>query len=186
MLYIIGGVPRSGKSILAHRLLKEKLIPYFPLDGLIGMLKNSAPEHGVAHEKDFVNKSEKAWKFNSTLFKYLLKTQDSYAVEGDCILPKHIFEIQEKYSEHIKCCFIGYCSILPEEKLNILRKFNMGEKDWTHKHEDEVLLGMIEEIIEHSAYLKKECEKYNIKFFDVSEDFKQSQEEAFKFLMSEN
>lgn len=183
MLYIIGGVARSGKSLLAKRILKEKQVPFFPLDGLVGMLQNSAPEHGVRHHIPFIEKIENTGKFGKPLFKYLLKTQESYTVEGDCIDPKDIAEIQEKYGEYIKCCFMGYCLLSAKEKLDLIRTFNMGEKDWTNKHEDEEMLEMLQRMIDHSVYLKSECEKYNIPFFDVSHDFQKTQDEAFDFLV---
>lgn len=184
MLYIIGGVSRSGKSLLAHKILKEKLVPFFPLDGLVGMLTHSAPEHGVRHQNDFVDKSEKTWKFSKELFKYLFKTQESYLVEGDCILPKQVAELQIKYSEKIKCCFLGYPSLTAKQKLELVRTFHRGEEDWTTKHNDEAMLEMIEAMIKYSRYMKEECEKYNIAFFDVSDDFEKTHIKAFEFLIS--
>jgi hypothetical protein len=186
MLYIIGGAARSGKSILVHRMLTEKLIPYFPLDGLVGMLKNSAPEHEVTHSLPFIEKSENTWKFSNSLLKYFIKTQEIYAVEGDCILPKHIAELQVKYSENIRCCFLGYCNVSSKQKLDLVRNFNRGEKDWTNKHDDDAMVVMIEKMIEYSIYLKEECKKYNIAFFDVSEDFEKAQDDAFEFLFDDN
>lgn len=185
MLYIIGGVSRSGKSLLVHKILQEKLIPFFPLDGLVGMLTHSAPEHGVKHQNDFVDKSEKTWKFSKELFKYFIATQESYAVEGDCILPKQVAELQVKYSERIRCCFMGYPSLTAQEKLDAVRRFHVGEKDWTHKHSDEAMLEMIEAMIVYSKHLQEECKTYNIPFFDVSEDFEKSQAEAYEFLVKE-
>lgn len=183
MLYIIGGVSRSGKSLLAHKILKEKSIPFFPLDGLVGMLTHSAPEHGVRHQNDFIDKSEKTWKFSKELFKYHFKTQESYLVEGDCILPKQIAELQEKYPENIKACFMGYSSLTAKQKLETVRIYNRGEEDWTNKHDDEAMLEMIEAMIIYSTYLKEECGKFNIPFFDVSENFEKVQAEAYEFLV---
>lgn len=183
MLYVIGGASRSGKSLLAHKILKEKLVPFFPLDGLVGMLTHSAPEHGVRHQNDFIDKSEKTWKFSKELFKYLLKTQDSYLVEGDCILPKQVAELQVKFPEQIKCSFLGYPSLTAEYKLDLVRTFHLGEKDWTRKHNDEAMFEMLESMIIYSKHLQEECRKYNIPFFDVSNDFEGVQSEAYDFLV---
>lgn len=183
MLYIIGGVSRSGKSLLAHKILNENHIPFFPLDGLVGMLTHSAPEHGVKHQNDFIDKSEKTWKFSKELFTYLFKTQESYVVEGDCILPKQVHELQTKYPEKIKCCFMGYPLLTAQEKLQLIRTFHLGERDWTRKHDDEAMLEMLESMISYSKHLKDECEKYTIPFFDVSEDFQNAQMEAYGYLI---
>jgi hypothetical protein len=184
MLYIIGGASRSGKSILAHNLLKDSWIPFFPLDGLVGMLKNSAPEYGVTHDLPFVQKSENTWKFGKPLLKYLILTQKDYTVEGDCILPKDVAELRDRYPEKVKACFLGYCKISTQQKLELVRTFNMGQFDWTLKHDDDAMLKMIESMIEYSIYLKEECKKYNIEFFDVSEDFEGVHLNAFNYLVS--
>ena len=183
MLYIIGGTSRSGKSLLARNILKEKLVPFFPLDGLTGMLKSAVPEHGIKHDMGFISKAEKTWKFNKSLFNHFIVTQESYTVEGDSILPLQVAKLKEKYFKNIKCCFLGYCTLSAKQKLDLVRTFHVGEKDWTHKHDDEAMLGMIEGMIQYSKYLKEECNKYNIAFFDVSEDFENTQTKAFEFLV---
>lgn len=38
MLYLLGGAPRTGKSIIARRFVAEKQIPYFCTDALITVL----------------------------------------------------------------------------------------------------------------------------------------------------
>ncbi len=149
------------------------------------MLTHSAPEHGVRHQNDFVDKSEKTWKFSKELLKYLLKTQESYLVEGDCILPKQISELKEKYSEQIRCCFLGYPSLTAQHKLDLVRTFHLGENDWTHKHDDEVLIEMLKAMIVYSKHLQEECEKYDIPFFDMSENFEEVQAAAYGFLVGE-
>ncbi|PIZ63414.1 hypothetical protein COY17_00665 [Candidatus Saccharibacteria bacterium CG_4_10_14_0_2_um_filter_52_9] len=42
MIYLIGGSAKVGKSKLAERLLRDRRIPYYPLDVFIEVLK----EHG--------------------------------------------------------------------------------------------------------------------------------------------
>jgi hypothetical protein len=182
MLYLIGGASRSGKSLLAQRLVKEKEVPYFPLDALIVMFASAAPELGVSHDLAFIEKSKKAWSFTEDLFKHFLDEEESYTIEGDCILPYQIHEFKNKYNKEIRCCFIGYTKLLPETKLKFVRDHNRGETDWTNKQTDNDMIGMIEQMIEYSKFLKEECAKYNIEFFDVSDDFTATQEKAFEYL----
>jgi hypothetical protein len=70
MLYVIGGAPRSGKSLLAKRILKEKQISYFPVDAITGTLSRVAPEYGINHDLPFTTKAEKIWKFVESLLEY--------------------------------------------------------------------------------------------------------------------
>ncbi|HEY1041576.1 MAG TPA: hypothetical protein VGE63_02530 [Candidatus Paceibacterota bacterium] len=184
MLYLIGGAPRSGKSLLAQRLLKEKQVSYFPTDALIGTLTFAAPEFNINHDLSFKEKSEKVWRFTEHLFNHFLHEEESYTVEGDCLLPSQISDFKNKHNKEIRCCFIGYTSLLPQEKLKYVRDFNRGETDWTNEQTDDILLEMIERMIEYSKFLKEECVKYNIEFFDISDDFIVTQQKAFQYLTS--
>jgi hypothetical protein len=47
MRYLLGGASRAGKSTLARRLLRERGVPYFPLDYLLLGLENGVPSLGV-------------------------------------------------------------------------------------------------------------------------------------------
>src|SRR5687768_16519079 len=38
MIYLIGGPPRGGKTILAHELAKKKSFPYFTLDHVTSVI----------------------------------------------------------------------------------------------------------------------------------------------------
>jgi hypothetical protein len=47
MLYLIGGAARAGKTILGHRLFRERSIPYFCVDYFVSALDQGAPELGI-------------------------------------------------------------------------------------------------------------------------------------------
>ncbi len=60
MLYILGGVARSGKSTISRRFVQEKAVPYFSTDALINALQG-AELLNIHHELPFVEKAEKIW-----------------------------------------------------------------------------------------------------------------------------
>ncbi|MDB5188406.1 MAG: hypothetical protein JWM92_4 [Candidatus Nomurabacteria bacterium] len=182
MLYLIGGAPRAGKSLLAQRMLVENQVPFFPLDALIGTLTFAAPEFDINHDLSFKIKSEKVWRFTEHLFNHFLYEEENYLVEGDCILPEQVVEFKKTHDKEIRCCFIGYTKLSAEEKLNFVRTYNRGDTDWTNEQTDEALLEMIEKMIEYSMFLQEECAKHGIMFFDVSDDFSTVQDEAFEYL----
>ena len=59
MLYIISGVPRSGKSILSKKLFTAKNISYFPIDALTSCLEESVPEIAILHKQSHAKEFEK-------------------------------------------------------------------------------------------------------------------------------
>jgi hypothetical protein len=181
MLYILGGAPRSGKTLLSRRMLAEKGIAHFPVDALVGMLAYAMPELEVHHSQEFIIKSEKVGKLTKHLFGFFVAQNEPYLLEGDAILPSQVNEFVLEHAD-TKACFTGYPEITPEQKLRDLREFGEGQKDWTNNESDEALLWMLERAIRFSAYLKKECSLYGIPFFDSSVDFKKAFNDAFAYL----
>lgn len=184
MLYVIGGTSRSGKTLLARRAVVEKQTPYFPLDALFGALTYGAPQLGVTYESSLLIRPIKIWPVAKHLLNVLLKEERGYLVEGDSILPSQINELTiEKHP--VRCCFLGYTEMTKDEKLALIRKYHQGDIDWTRGISDEKMLPMIDEMAQFSKYLRDECAKYKIKYFDVSHDFEGVHNMAFEYLFVE-
>jgi hypothetical protein len=181
MLYIIGGASRSGKTLLSRRFVSEKQIPYFPLDALFGALAHGAPEFKVKYESSFIERSEKLWKLSEHLFNFFAEEEKDYLMEGDTILPSQIHKLITE-GKSIKSCFLGYPTMTAEEKLAFVRNYHQGERDWTKNYSDEEMLLMINEMVEFSKVLQKQCEEYGIAFFDISHDFESAHNEVFDYL----
>jgi hypothetical protein len=113
-----------------------------------------------------------------------LEEENDYLIEGDCILPSKLSIFKKKNpSEEMKFCFLAYTNLSSDEKLDLVRQHHTGEKDWTHDHSDEAMTGMIDRMIEYSDFIKKECEKYSVQYFDVSHDFSEVHDRAFRYLL---
>jgi hypothetical protein len=181
MIYILGGASRSGKTLLSRRAVSEKGVPYFPLDALFGGLANGAPQLGVVYEQPFIERAEKMWPVAKPLLGFFLHEERDFLIEGDSILPSQVHELLEERSS-VKSCFIGYAELSKEEKLALVRTYHQGKVDWTKNISDEEMLDLVDQMIEFSKYLKAECEKYEIKYFDISHDFESPREQAFQYL----
>jgi len=181
MIYILGGASRSGKTQLTRRAVKEKGVPYFPLDALFLGLKKGAPELGVNHDNTFRERPLKMWPVVKPVVNFFAEEEDDFVIEGDSLLPSQVHELINE-GKSIRACFVGYVEINKEEKLSLVRKHHQGEKDWTKDIPDEQMIEMIDEMIEFSKYLKKECGKYDIAYFDISNDFEKTHQEIFKYL----
>ncbi|MEK7659734.1 MAG: hypothetical protein AAB343_00865 [Patescibacteria group bacterium] len=182
MLYIIGGTSRSGKTLLARLLLKEKHIPYFPLDAMIGVF-NALPEVDIDYDQPFIKRGEKSWRYIKPLFNYFHAEEENFLIEGDSLLPKYIAKFRDQHKNHVRTCFLGYTSLSSGDKLQLIRTFHRGNIDWTRHHSDESLISMIEHMITFSHYLQRECAKRKIPFFDISHDFKKVQKQIVTYLL---
>lgn len=181
MLYILGGAPRSGKSMIARRFVSEKQIPFFCIDFLITSLQE-IPSLGIKHGQPFISKSEKLWPFVKPLLVELIKESPNYLIEGDGILPIQIAELLKVYPDDVKVCFVGFSEISPQEKFKQVRSLGGNMDDWTKGYLDEKLMSIIENMVKFSEYLKEECSKYDISYFDSSSNFVEYLEEVFQYL----
>lgn len=180
---MLGGASRSGKTLLARRAVSEKQIPYFPLDALLGSLVYGAPQMGIRYEDSFTDRSNKLWPITKQMIKMLLNEEQSYLIEGDSILPAQVSELMAQQAS-VRSCFVGYGGLSGAEKLSLVRQHHRGEVDWTKEIPDKDLLPMIETMIDFSKYIKEECMRHKIEYFDISHDFQGSQDAAFQYLFA--
>ena len=184
MLYVIGGASRSGKTLLARRVVDEKRIPYFPLDALFGALANGAPELGVAYKDSLIERPAKMWPISKPLFNVFLEEEGDYVIEGDSILPSQLKELMAA-GKPVRGCFLGYTELSAEEKLALVRTHHQGDIDWTRGIPDEDMRGLVTEMIAFSKYLEAECAQHGIRYFDISHDFEGVRDQAFEYLFTD-
>lgn len=110
-------------------------------------------------------------KSNPDYINYVLsyyKYTNMYDVDYMKVVDTVDFEPKDccNFENSIVLCF-GYPNITKEEAVANWRKYDT-ELDWTKYKSDEKLLHYAESEIKNSRFLKKECQKYNIKFVDTS------------------
>lgn len=104
--------------------------------------------------------------------------EGEYLMIDTCHLyPEDIFKYNLKDTIIV---FLGHDSISAEEKLKEIRKYDTHA--WTNLKDDEYMLISTVMGIDYSKEAKIQCEKYNIKYFDTSYDFKNVMEEVKKYI----
>ena len=182
MLYVIGGAARAGKTLLAHRMLKERNIPYFCVDYFVSALDQGAPELGIAAESPNELRSRLLWPRIEPMLRNIVEVEPRYTVEGDALLPKGVAALSDAYPGCIRACFIGYAHTTPARKLAEIRAFGGGVYDWLQHHTDQYILDLCTEMIGFSRYVQQECSAYGLPYFDVSDDFRAGLEQAYAVL----
>ena len=181
MIYILGGASRSGKTLLSRRAVSEKGIPYFPLDALFGGLANGVPQLDIMYDQSFTERAEKIWPVAKPLLGFFFHEERDFLIEGDSILPVQVQELASEGNK-VRACFLGYSEVSKEEKIALVRMYHQGTIDWTKDISDEEMLDLVDQMIEFSKYLKEECAKYDIEYFDISHNFEEPRKEAFNYL----
>jgi hypothetical protein len=128
------------------------------------------PNVGIKHGQPFINKAESLWPIVKPLLLHVYDNDPTYLIEGDGTLPKHAAEFKIDHPD-CKIAFVGFTTINPEKKLKHIRLYKTVKNDWTSERSDESMLSAIESMIDYSGYIEEECKKYNIPYFDCSNDF---------------
>lgn len=171
MLYIISGTSRSGKTIIAKELMRKTGIPYMSLDVLVMGFTNGIPEYGI-HDKLWPNEiAKKMWPFLRAMCESMLWLGDDYILEGEAVLPKDIATLTEKYPDKVRVIYVGYTEISAEEKIKYVKQFSTGKNDWLTQESDEYIRDHLKNMIQYSKMIKAECSKYDLPYFDTSNNF---------------
>ena len=99
MLYLIGGAARSGKTLIAQRMLLEHSIPRYALEYFVSALHRGCPEIGVRHEEANPARAERLWPRLEPMLRNIVEVEPVYVVEGDALLPRHVVAFTQHYQQ---------------------------------------------------------------------------------------
>jgi adenosyl cobinamide kinase/adenosyl cobinamide phosphate guanylyltransferase len=111
VLYLIGGPARSGKGVLAQRLLRQKQVPYFSVDYLTTGLADGAPGLGIRHELPNRARGEPMWSVLAGMLRNIVEVEPAYVVEGDVLLPDKVAGLSGEYRGCVRACFSWLCAV---------------------------------------------------------------------------
>lgn len=183
MLYIISGASRSGKTLLAEKILAEQGINYLSLDWLIMGFTNGLPALGIHHMLFPDEIAERSWSFFKAMLESMLYIEENCVVEGEAILPELIVELKEQYPDQVRVCFVGYTDISIEEKVRNIKKYGGGKTDWLIDKSDEYIEDHVNNMIAHSKKIQQSCQENNIKYFDTSKSFLRIIEKTMQYML---
>lgn len=179
MIYLIGGAPRVGKSLLASELIAVKSMPSFSLDFLYSLSQVNTID-------DFSDAPilEKGRMFYPTLRELLIDVNlrsENCVIEGEVILPEFILELSKQYN--IKCCFLGLSKTSLETIIKNSGYFNWPKWKLENGLEDEVK-DLAERTVSRSLVIQKEAKKYGLPYFDLATDYSHAQTVALQYMLT--
>ena len=171
MLYLVSGTSRSGKTLIARKVLADKQIPYLSLDWLMMGFNDGIPDYGIHHLLWPNEIAEKMWPFLQGMIDSMLVDGLDYVIEGEAMRPQLVAGLSKKHPGKIKIVFVGYTETNVNDKVALIKKHSDGENDWLTNESDEYIRDHIENMIAYSKMIKSECEQYGLSYFDTSDDF---------------
>jgi hypothetical protein len=161
MLFLVSGTSRSGKTLIAKKILADKQIPYLSLDWLMMGFNDGIPEYGIHHLLWPNEIAEKMSPFLQGMIDCMLTDGMDYVIEGEAMLPQSV------------------------AKVALVKKHGTDENDWLTQKSDEYIEDHIENMIAHSKMIKDGCEKHGLSYFDTSDDFLGAMEAATDYLVGD-
>jgi len=185
MLYLVCGVSRSGKTMTARNVLRRRKIACVSLDWLVMGFTNGMPDCGI-HDKLYPNEiAEKMWQFVEAMCENILWSQEDVIIEGEAISPSSVRTLLDKHPACIRASFLGYSSIPVEQKVEQVKQFSQGDRDWLVSESEDYVHRHIANMVSYSQEIRDECEKQKLDYFDTSDDFLGAVERATKHLLQE-
>lgn len=180
MLFLIGGAARSGKTLIARRLLSKHRVPCFCADYFVSALEQGAPELGISWETPNEERARVVWPRIEPMLRTIVEMEPAYTVEGGSLWPQGVRALMDEYGDAVRACFLGFATSTPDIKLRDIRQYGGGVDDWLRDHSDAYVLELMAEMIAFSRYLRDACRALELPYFDVSDDFTRTVNKAYR------
>ena len=170
MIYLIGGAPRVGKSILCQQFAATLSIGWVSTDLLLDLLRLKQ-EKGVKTEWNANLKSIRAntdWFFpylDRFLWGISLMTE-SYVLEGVDFLPEQVKQLSSRYQ--IQSVFLGCSQMMPEMLIQL-----PGHSPGYTVLPESLRRKIAEDVPVWSDFIRQEAEQFDYPYIDTSNDFVQ-------------
>ena len=175
MLYVIGGAPRAGKTILAQQLCTTLKVGWISTDLLMDLLSvantpgrkmkwDAAPEAIHAHAQWFFPYLERfIWGVSSLA--------DHYVIEGVDFLPAQVAQLSTQYP--IRAVFLGRSRLTLADFTQFPGR-SKGYANLPEAHRREI----VEDVPRWSAFIHQEADRFGYAYVDMVNDFPQRLAEA--------
>ncbi len=175
MIYLLGGAPRVGKSILGQRVSAKLKISWISTDLLEELLRlkneagvkmewNADPEAiSAAAEWSFPYLERFIWGVHSMA--------EAYLVEGVDFLPAQVAQLSTQYP--IRSVFLG-CSKMTPEKLDQFPGRSQGYAFLPEAFKRQI----VQDVPHWSEFIRQEAGHFSMPYVDMSADFHGCLDEA--------
>lgn len=181
-IFIIGGLPRTGKTLLSQRLTYEMGVEGLDTD-TVRRIFNADPTSpiGFIANPNLKLCAHAMRPYLEALIDEMSGSQHGFVLSGEMILPSMVAE--SVHYENIRACFLGINN--PKAAYERIRGRD-DPLDWAAQLDPqylEVLLGIY---AKRSEKLMRKCGELGLRYFDSSHDVLATQNEAHRYLTEES
>jgi len=145
---------------------------------------NGMPQCGI-HDKLFPDEiAEGISSFLDEMCKSILWSGEDYVIEGEAILPKLARQLMDRNPDEVTACFLGYTDVDVKLKVDDVKAFSEGDRDWLTKEPDQYICDHIANMVDYSKKVQAQCGEQNVEYFDTSVDFVKSIDRATSYMLA--
>lgn len=172
---IIAGVPRAGKSTIAHRLAVRYGYQHVSMDSIIAGFEKCFPETGV-NTYAGLSSMDTLHMISGKMAPFVRAMLDS--AEYDEFEPGMVLDMYQLLPEdymryiHGANCVIYYfitSDVTPGERFEIQKRYDT-EKDYTFYKSDEELREGAVYIVEQSILMREQCLRCGLPYYETARD----------------
>lgn len=183
MIYLIGGAPRVGKSVLCKQFAARLRVGWISTDLLVDQLRfkqvegvqtewNATPDAIAANADWFFPCLERfVWGVNSMA--------EHYVIEGVSFLPAQVKQLEKRFA--MRAVFLGL-SRMTLEQFDQFPGCSPGYSSLPEAMRRQI----VHDVPLWSAFIQQECERHGCRYIDMAGDFAQRLREAEAALMAQS
>jgi len=208
MIYLIGGSPRCGKTILAKKLSSKLRVSHLSTDAFYPMVLSMIPKPEIKKKfpqqdmptpkgkfrfdvypnqamlKAQTTEAETMWPPIKAFISSLVHREQDLIIEGIHLFPKLVNQFKNtKQWKHIR---IVYLIKMDLEKIQTGFSKSKDIYDWMYpaiKNDKERLGKAAEFVRSKSVYIEKEAKKHRFRLFNTDDNFRVALKEAQDYLI---
>lgn len=176
MIYLVGGAPRAGKSILAQRVAARMRVGWIATDVIRSLLLRAEQADAWDASPDAISATAEWFlQYLERLVWGVSSLADDYLIEGVHFLPKQVASLSNKYQ--IRSVFLGRTKLT-------LAQFDAfpGRSRGYASLPMDLRQRIADDVPRWSAFVAQEAGAFGYRYVDTSDDFESSLTEAECFL----
>lgn len=184
MIYLIGGIAKSGKSFLARRMTAQTGIPHFSTDYLMMSLFRANPGAGVDPEDPDEVVSRALEPYLHGMVRAMAENGIDYILEGVHLTPEAATRWENQYPGKIRSVFLGYRNVSPEAKgRELLLHAKDVENDWFSAYPPERRNETMRFLVLDSEILYRKAEETGHRYVEIT-DIPRQTDAIIEFLLT--
>lgn len=177
MLYILSGIAKSGKSLVAKELIRRFHLPLTQTDHIMMMLYRGNPQLNIHIDASDSTVARELEPYIRGLFQTIIENKKDYLVEGVHLLTSYAHELLENYPNDVRILYLGYANQNPIAKGRELKEHaHLMENPWYMSFPEKDFHQLMEYMVNESKRIKKECAELHIPYLEIHDITKQMDE----------